>query len=181
MLIGRCKVSHRLRTTQLSKQGFSMVELLLTICLMAILLAIAAPSVKSMIQSQEHKETARYIASMLRQARSTAIATNCPQMVIFKPNSSSYKWISYNTNNLSWNSTPVQTNTVPSLVTMRTLSTGTSTANVYVLFNSNSTVALKSQSGVASDGNVSLNNGTTQKFLVTVTNNTGRISINKMY
>lgn len=163
------------------KQGFTLVELVIAIGLMAILLAIAVPSIISMVQSQKHKETARYVASMLRQAKSTAVATNCPQMVIFKPNSSCYKWISYNTTTLSWNCAPVQSNTIPTLVTMCTLSSGTSTANDYVLFNTNGTVSLKSQSGIASDGNVSLNAGKTQKYLVTVANNTGRVSITKMY
>jgi len=160
------------------EQGFTLMELLIAICLIGILLAISIPSLTNMRQSQSHKETARYIASMLRQAKAAAVSTNSPQMVIFKPNSSCYSWVAYQST--SWNNAaPVQRKNVPAAVTMRSLSGGTSTANVYVQFNTNSTVALKSQSGVASDGNISLNNGAIQKFMVTVSNYTGRVTITK--
>jgi type II secretion system protein H len=160
------------------EQGFTLMELLIAMCLMGILVAISVPTLKNMRQSQSHKETARYIASTLRRARAAAISTNNPQMVIFKPNSSCYRWVAYNSS--AWNNAaPVQSMSVPAAVTMRSLSAGTSAANVYVLFNTNSTVSLKSQSGVASDGNISLNNGATQKFMVTVSNYTGRVAITK--
>lgn len=159
-----------------SKSGFTLFELIICILIIGLLSGIAIPTLNTMKQSQDYKGAARNISTMLREAKSVAVSTNNPQMVVFKPNSSSYSWISYNTTTSSWTNSPAQKKTVPSSVTMKSTSAGTSTANVYVQFNTNGTASLKAPSGIVSDGNVSLNSVSKQIYVVTITN-TGRVSI----
>lgn len=111
---------------------------------------------------------------MLRQAHSQAISTNVPQMVVFKPNSSSYQWITS-----PWTSSPKQVEYCPTTVALRTTTSGTSTGNVYAQFNTNGTVSLQAPDGTPSDGNVTVNNGSTVMYQITI-NRTGRIQSQRM-
>ena len=165
-----------LKSFKQGAEGFSFFELMVTMAVIGILMALAIPTVRDMQQSQIYKETARGMVSVLREAKSTAVAVNTPQMVVFKPNSSNYSWISYNNAGNCWNSVPLRNTKISSRVTMKSLAGGTSAANVSLQFNTNGTVTLKAPNGVVSDGNVSLNAGSVQKYVITVAG-TGRVSL----
>jgi len=165
------------RFTIALQQGFTLLELIISIGILGIIFTIATPSLLDYKRSLDYKTTAREITTILRKARSTAVSANQPQMVVFKPNSSSYNWISYNTTSASWTGV-VLTKTAPNTVLIRSTVAGTATANVYVQFNTNGTANLKAPSGAGSDGNVSINSGAVQKYVITTTN-TGRVSILK--
>jgi type IV fimbrial biogenesis protein FimT len=158
-------------------RGFTLIELVVCIALVGILAGLAASPLMDYKRSLDYKTAAREITSVLRKARSSAVSTNQRQMVVFKPNSSSYNWIGYNTVTSNWGSV-VQTKTFPNTVSLKSTSAGTSVANVYVQFNTNGTANLKAPSGAVSDGNISINYESVQKYLITATS-TGRVSITK--
>ncbi|MBN2644477.1 MAG: GspH/FimT family pseudopilin [Desulfuromonadaceae bacterium] len=60
----------------MNKKGFTLIELIIVIALMAILMAFAAPSMIQWRESAQVKEVARDILGGLRQARSIAITNN---------------------------------------------------------------------------------------------------------
>jgi prepilin-type N-terminal cleavage/methylation domain-containing protein len=156
-----------------SCRGFSLIELLITIVLVGIISAVSIPSILSWKKSSVYKNEARTMVSMLREARSKAISTNIDQMLVFKPLSSNYRWIQ-NTNS-TWNNIPQKTKQIYSPLQIKSGATGISNSNVYVVLTSNGTIRLISPSGVSSDGNISINDNSTQKYLITVVP-TGRIS-----
>lgn len=66
-----------LRYTQFRfSKGFTLVELMLVISIMGILMSFAIPSFNEWRQRQQYKEVTRDIASMLRLAKTGAIAKN---------------------------------------------------------------------------------------------------------
>jgi prepilin-type N-terminal cleavage/methylation domain-containing protein len=69
-----------------SRQGFTMIEMIIVVSLMAILLAISIPSFVGWRENLKYRETAREVASMLREAKSRAITNNQEQQVQFSPN-----------------------------------------------------------------------------------------------
>jgi prepilin-type N-terminal cleavage/methylation domain-containing protein len=71
------------RTSIRSRKGFSAVELLTAILIIAVLVTTATPAVLQWRQGLEVKKTTRQIASVLRQARSAAVNRNLEQQVQF--------------------------------------------------------------------------------------------------
>lgn len=66
-----------------SSRGFSLVELMFTMLIFAIILAFSTPSIIEWSTSLDYRSTARSIASALRQARSKAITMNRQHRVEF--------------------------------------------------------------------------------------------------
>ena len=66
-----------------SKEGFTLVEAILVVGIMAILMAISIPSFVGWRENLMYRETAREVASMLREAKSRAITNNLEQQVQF--------------------------------------------------------------------------------------------------
>jgi prepilin-type N-terminal cleavage/methylation domain-containing protein len=58
------------------RNGFSLIELIIAIGVMAVLMAIAMPTVSIWRQQAQTRRAAREVVSMLREARGTAIALN---------------------------------------------------------------------------------------------------------
>jgi type IV fimbrial biogenesis protein FimT len=138
------------------ERGFSLVELVVVIAIAAILMAVSLPSYFEWRRNATFRKTANEITQFMRHARSEAIAKGQQQTVAFKPSSDSF---------------PV---TVPTGVTIRSSAAGTSTDDLTVKFNTNGTATIIGPDGILS-GNVSVNDGTTQKYLVTVVQ-TGRVT-----
>jgi len=68
-----------------NKKGFTLVELITVIALLAILMAIATPSFMSWRESAQYKEVARDVLSGLRRARSLAVSENRTVNVTLNP------------------------------------------------------------------------------------------------
>ncbi len=171
------------RSGRCTAGGFTLVEILTVLAITLILMGIALPPYLSWRNNLSNRQAAREMTSMLREARTLAIARNKQHMVVFKPNSSSYKLIpgsqAYNTPSTGWNATPLQNQNSPSNTTFRSMSTGTSTGNVYVQFNPNGTALITPlNSSTSSRGSIVVNEGPTRKFVINVTTG-GRISLVK--
>ncbi|MEQ9564961.1 MAG: GspH/FimT family pseudopilin, partial [Pseudomonadales bacterium] len=61
--------------------GFTLIELMVTVALVAILAAIAAPGMSSFIENSQIKAEAQRLASLLSLARNQAITDNMPMVV----------------------------------------------------------------------------------------------------
>jgi prepilin-type N-terminal cleavage/methylation domain-containing protein len=164
-----------------SDRGFSLVELVIVIGMIAVILAIATPSIVSWRNNLYFRQSAKRVLSTLREARSAAISRNVQRAVVFKPNSSCFEIFSssqrYNTQASGWFTSPGKKTVAPASVTIKSGSAGTSSANVYVKFNPNGTAVLTAfDNTTPSDPNVSINDQSVQKYLITVTA-TGRITL----
>ena len=62
-------------------RGFSLIELIVAVAIMAILSAIAYPAFSTWRESAQYREAARNIVSHLRDARATAISRSNPHRV----------------------------------------------------------------------------------------------------
>jgi prepilin-type N-terminal cleavage/methylation domain-containing protein len=71
-------------------RGFTLMELVVTLALMIILMAMAAPAYNGWIRSSEYKEAAMDIGSAFRAARSKAIASNLEYEVAFDLSTNKY-------------------------------------------------------------------------------------------
>jgi len=65
----------------MNKRGFTLIEMVVVISIMAILMAIAVPATRSWRDSARNKEVAREILSLLRHARSQAVTDSQEQIV----------------------------------------------------------------------------------------------------
>jgi Tfp pilus assembly protein FimT len=62
-----------------------MLELVIVLAIMSILIAVSIPSILNWRQGLVYRETAREVASMLREAKSRAITNNLEQQIVFSP------------------------------------------------------------------------------------------------
>jgi type IV fimbrial biogenesis protein FimT len=66
----------KIQLVKTKQSGFSLVELMVAIAVMSILLAIALPSFRSMIQNSKVRNAAESVANGLQKARAEAVARN---------------------------------------------------------------------------------------------------------
>ena len=168
------------RSALWSARGFSLAELMVVVCMLGVLCAIALPPLSAWRYNQNYRQTAEGMLSALRTGRSMAVSRNVQRMVVFKPNSSSFQTFSssrtYTTIASGWGAWQKKT-IVPAMVTIKTGATGTSAGNVYVKFRPDGTAQMTAPDNTtASDPNISVNDKTTQKYLITVSP-TGRIAL----
>ena len=60
----------------MNNRGFTLMELVVTVALLAIMMAIALPATSGWRKSAQYKEAAREVVSVLRRARSIAVRQN---------------------------------------------------------------------------------------------------------
>jgi Tfp pilus assembly protein FimT len=149
---------------------------------MVVLFAITIPLMHNWVSNYDYRQTSRQITSMCREARNLAISKNLQHMVVFAPGNNSYSMfmgsLAYNTPSASY--TQLQQLFASGTAQIRTGLAGGSTNSISVQFNPNGTAILSDPLGNANDGNVSVNDGTTQKFLISIST-TGRINLQKKY
>jgi prepilin-type N-terminal cleavage/methylation domain-containing protein len=162
--------------------GFSLVELMVVIAMMAILMAIALPPFVSWRKTLSYRQAAWGIQDMLKEAKSLTITRNLQHMVIIEPGNGSYKLVAgsraYNTPTTGWSASPLQSVAASANVVIRGTSAGTSTDNVYIQFNPNGTAKLAAPDGTANDGSVTVNDGAKVIFCLSVSS-AGRIRMEK--
>jgi prepilin-type N-terminal cleavage/methylation domain-containing protein len=167
----------------MSGKGFTMVEMIIVVAIIATMLAIASPSFVNWRNSLYYRQTSRDITTMLRKARSMAMSMNRQHYVVFVPSNSgnsglyAYRLIRRSvdpTNTTFANYSCITGSSTNPVVTIKG-TTATPTATFGFTFNTNGTALLTYPGSFTNDGNVAIYNGTIQKYLITVTQ-TGRIS-----
>jgi prepilin-type N-terminal cleavage/methylation domain-containing protein len=73
-------------------RGFTLVELMITIAVAGILLALAAPSFNAFIDKYRAKRAADTLSAFLVNAKTEAIKRNMPMRVVFQSASSGATW-----------------------------------------------------------------------------------------
>jgi prepilin-type N-terminal cleavage/methylation domain-containing protein len=137
-----------------SPKGFTLIELIMTIIILGIILAIALPSYLQWRQSLAYRTTARAVVAALREARSRAITDNTPHRVRFDSANRQYRLEDYTT----W------TSLAPEVI----LYTGPTTTPYVVQYNPN---------GTSSGGTIYVQDlEGTQRFTIDV-NPTGRVVV----
>lgn len=71
------------------ESGFTLMEMIVVIAMIAILTAIALPYYQGWAQNAKYREAASEAVSVLREAQSRAVSENTPYEVDFTPNTSS--------------------------------------------------------------------------------------------
>lgn len=74
--------------SRLTAQGFTLLELMVTVAIAAVLLAIAVPNVRNQILASEARQTARSVKDALDYARQYALNTST--ITTFTPNGCGY-------------------------------------------------------------------------------------------
>jgi len=69
-----------------ASRGFSLVELVVVVAIAIVVAAIAVPAVKRTITTYQLDSSAHAVASLLQQARMTAVQTNTPYYVQYNAN-----------------------------------------------------------------------------------------------
>ena len=158
------KVAQKLR---MSSSGFTLIELMVTITVLAIIVGIAAPSISTQLANQRVKSTTATIANALKEAKVESILRRQNVTVIYT-NTSTPKTIKLqaggddiSTYNLSAKSTVTQTIT-PSSVTSIVFQPNKKIANnatvVYTICDSGSNSETPKQVNLTNIANVNIVN-----------------------
>jgi len=123
-------------------KGFTLTELMITLGVFAILLAVAVPTLKDWLPRYRLKAAARQIASDMQLARYRAIATNVRHGVYFDATKITYKVYSDDNGNANFDSGEEEKTVTLENVTCTTapqtinfLPTGTATADTVTIEN----------------------------------------------
>ncbi len=160
--------------------GFSLVELITIMALMAILSAIALPSLMDWVRSMKYRQATSEVQLVLREAKNKALTTNLQHIVEFTPASGTYRLRrgnqAYDTTSTNW--TTLQDYKIDSNVAMKS-GNCTVTTNVAMQFNPNGTVKLQNADGTASSGIVCIQDSNAALWNRITVTAIGRISAAK--
>jgi prepilin-type N-terminal cleavage/methylation domain-containing protein len=154
---------------RLTPNGFTLIELMVVIVMIAIMAGMAVPSFVQWRQNLLYRETARDVVSILREARARAISNNRQHRVEFDIDGNQYRLTRGNSssNSSSWTAIRGWVMLPSGVSMMRDDGCGNAT-DVNILFNPNGT------SGV--NGRICIRDATpATRYQVTITATTGRI------
>jgi prepilin-type N-terminal cleavage/methylation domain-containing protein len=154
--------------TKILTAGFTLMELLIVISMIAIISAIAMPQFNQWRQNLQYKETADGILAALRTAKSNAVSHNIQNRLECNPAGNRYRITAGNRayNSTTWTTVKQDWTTVPQNVTIKTGNCDSSDDKDF-LFNPNGTAS-------AAGNKICVMVGSTKKYEVTVADS-GRI------
>ena len=158
---------HRPQKLRMSSSGFTLIELMVTIAVLAIIVSIAAPSISTQLANQRVKSTAINIESALKEAKAESIIRRQNVTVTYSntlntitlTGRSSTVIATYNVNSKSTVSQDVTPTTVTQVVFQpNKLISGASTEVVYTICDSGSSNETPRQVRINSIANISITN-----------------------
>ena len=82
--------------------GMTLIELMVSLFVVSILMAITIPTAATYIARQELKANAREVVEVLKDSREAAINEAVPRFVLFEPDINSYRVCRFNAATNSW-------------------------------------------------------------------------------
>lgn len=163
--------------------GLTLIEVIVVMSLLAILMAMATPSLMWMRENAEFRDAARGVANQMQEVRSLAIRDGIAHRIDCDPEAGSCELgkVEYNTTNDEWESTLLSSYVFPSRATMRT---GTAcdkllaADSLEIEFFPNGNAEIR---GAMTEPRVCINeDSSTTRYMVTLTSlTTGRVVIDK--
>jgi prepilin-type N-terminal cleavage/methylation domain-containing protein len=86
-------------------QGMTLIELMVSLFVVAILMAIAIPTASTYMARQELKANAREIVEVLRENREAAMNEALPRFVLFEPAGNTYRICKFDRATSTWPAT----------------------------------------------------------------------------
>lgn len=93
------------RSIAVDQRGMTLIELMVSLMVVAVLMAIAIPTTATYIARQELKANGREVVEVLREAREAAMNEGVPRFVLFEPGINSYRVCRFNTTTNAWPAT----------------------------------------------------------------------------
>jgi prepilin-type N-terminal cleavage/methylation domain-containing protein len=88
-----------------NQRGMTLIELMVSLFVVAILMAIAIPTAATYIARQELKAAGREIVEVIRETREAAMNEGVPRFVLFEPAINSYRVCRFDTATNNWPAT----------------------------------------------------------------------------
>lgn len=95
--------STRQRTSD--QRGMSLIELMVSMMVVAVLMAISIPTATTYMARQELKAAGREVVEVLRDARDAAMNEGVPRFALFEPGANSYRVCAFDTAANNWPAT----------------------------------------------------------------------------
>lgn len=104
------------------QKGFTLVELMIAILVAGIIMAIATPSLIGLRRNAEYRDSARAVANMLQDARSTAIRDGGAHIIECDPGTTSCELqrFAYDEADDTWKAETLSSYSFPDNILMRT-------------------------------------------------------------
>ncbi len=165
-------MKEKIQKMEKSAAGFTLIELILAMALIAILATIALPSMIQWRQNLQYKQAADGILAAMRTTKSNALAVNIQNRLECNPAGNRYRITQGNRayNSDTWTTVKQDWVTVPNGVVVKT-GDCTSDADLNIAFSPNGTATANE---AASQGTICINDSTANKYQIIV-NPSGRI------
>ncbi len=164
---------------KINNRGFTLIEMLVVIALVAILAGISTPAYLNWMENARFREAARNVSSMLRDARARAVTTNLQHRVAFDLDGQRYDLERQDAPaSATWETALWGATTVPAISLRSGANCENTTGDTLIIFNPNGSSAMGGSAGSLWVC-ISERDGT-RRFRVGVTSTTtGRVAIQR--